>query len=104
MSDAPSGGRERLIVMPPEAARELAACTAIDRLGVSLRALKMAMAAAVDAPGTLGLPDETGKLGEAGELRARWAATHLLLRGVTDAVERDGDAVINAVKAMLALE
>ena len=103
MSDPTSKVRERLIAMPPEAARELAACTAIDALGVSLRALRLAMAVAADAPGTLGLPDEAGKLGEAGELRARWAAAHLLLRGVADAIERDGEAVISAVKTMLAL-
>ena len=76
---------------------------AIDALGLSLRALRLAMAIFADAAGTPGPEDEAGKLDEAEELRARWSAAHIVLRAVADVVVREGEAVIGAVKAMLAL-
>ena len=99
-----ASGRERLVPMPTKVVHCLDACTAIDSLSVSLQSLQMALGVSEDAIGLLGLPGLDGTTGEACELRARWLAYHLILRAVADAVERDGQAVIGAVKTMLALE
>jgi hypothetical protein len=94
----------RAFTLPPQQARELDACTAIDRLDAALRALRMAFQAANDAPGTLGLPDEHSKRGEACELRARWVAASVLLHGAINAVDEAGAGTISSVKTMLAIE
>ena len=85
---------------PNRAALLQAATATVDALGVSLGALRLALAVAADAPGSTGLPDEAGKLRE---VRARKAA-YCMLRAVTDAIQRDGEAVLGAVKGLLALE
>jgi hypothetical protein len=90
--------------LPPQVRVELAACTAIDSLGVSLKALRMALESAHTALGDLGLPDEHGHLTEGCEMRRRWcAATQVFTAAVTQ-VETDGNGVIKAVKTMLALD
>jgi hypothetical protein len=63
--------------LPEHVQTDLSACTAIDSLSVSLKALRMALESANNALGVLGLPDEDGHLTEGCEMRSRWcAATH----------------------------
>ncbi len=82
----------------------MVACVAIDKLTVSLQALRMALTASDLAPAELGLPDDDGHLTEACELRNRWTAASLLLNAAVTTVQSDGTGVIKAIKTMLALE
>ncbi len=90
--------------LPEHVQTDLSACTAIDSLSVSLKALRMALESANNALGVLGLPDEDGHLTEGCEMRSRWCAATQLLTAAITTVETDGGDVIKAVKTMLALE
>ncbi len=83
--------------MPQQNVIELDACHAIDKLGFALQAARLCRSAALRAP------DEPGEQATAAELRQRWIASNLLLDQAFGAVDASGDAVIQAVKTMLAL-
>jgi hypothetical protein len=90
--------------MPPQVVMEIDTCSLVDKLGVSLQALRMALEAANQAPGVLGLPDENGHLTEACELRSRWHAALQLLTAAITSVESDAGDLIQATKASLGIE
>jgi hypothetical protein len=90
--------------LPEHVQTDLSLCTAIDSLGVSLKALRMALESANNALGVLGLPDENGRLTEGCEMRSRWCAATQLLTAAITTVETDGSDVIKAVKTLLAVE
>ena len=84
--------------MPQQNVIELDACYAIDKLGFALQAAKLCLNAVLRAP------DELGEQATAAELRQRWIASNLLLDKAFAAVDASGEAVIQAVKTMLALD
>jgi hypothetical protein len=90
--------------IPPQMTAELDACSIVDRLGVSLQALRMALEAANQAPGVLGMPDADGRATEASELRSRWFAALQLLTAAITSVESDAGDLIQATKASLGIE
>ena len=87
--------------LPPDVVREAAAAGAADALSVSLVALRFALQALLNAPALLGLPTEQGLRTEACDLRERVIAATMLVSSAIDAVERDGAALVQGLKAML---
>ena len=84
--------------MPQQNVLELDACHAIDKLGFALQAARLCLSAALRAP------DEPGEAATAADLRQRWIASNLRLDQAFVAVDASGEAVIQAVKNMLALD
>ena len=84
--------------MPQQNVVELDACHAIDKLGFTLQAARLSLQAALQAP------NQPGEAATAADLRQRWIASNRLLDQAFESVEASGEAVIQAVKTMLALD
>jgi hypothetical protein len=82
---------------------EVTLSTATEKLNGSVTALRMALEASDRAAGDLCMIKESTTSDEGFELRRRWVASSTLLHSALRSVERDREAVANAVRALLAL-
>ena len=82
---------------------EVTLSTATEKLSGSVTALRMALEASDRAAGDLCMINEPTTSDEGFELRRRWVASSALLHSALRSVERDREAVANAVQALLAL-
>ncbi len=98
--DAPNGAAKPV---RSRAEIEVTLSMATEKLSGSVTALRMALEASDRAAGDLCMIKEPTTNDEGFELRRRWVASSALLHSALRSVERDREAVANAVQALLAL-